>query len=83
MAAGVPVVTTTAGALPEVVGDAAILVEPGDSDALGAALERVLTDEDERVALVKRGLERASMFTWEACAKGLTDLYKDAARSRP
>ncbi len=82
MAAGVPVVTTTAGALPEVVGDAAILVEPGDSDALGAALEVVLTDEGERVALVERGFRRASMFTWEACAKGLTDLYKDAARSQ-
>ena len=55
MAAGVPVVTTTAGALPEVVGDAALLVEPGDSDALGTALEVVLTDEAERAALVERG----------------------------
>jgi glycosyltransferase involved in cell wall biosynthesis len=81
MAAGVPVVTTTAGALPEVVGDAAVLVEPGDSDALAHALERVLSDELERLALIERGHKRASMFTWEACAKGLTDLYDEAARN--
>lgn len=81
MAAGVPVVTTRSGALPEVVGDAAALVRPGDAEALGAALERLLTDEAERVALVERGHRRASMFTWEACAKGLADLYDEAARS--
>jgi glycosyltransferase involved in cell wall biosynthesis len=82
MAAGVPVVTTTSGALPEVVGNAALLVEPGDPEALAVALERVLTDEDERRALIERGLERASMFTWEACAEGLTSLYYEAAESR-
>ncbi|MGO9343673.1 MAG: glycosyltransferase family 4 protein [Acidimicrobiales bacterium] len=82
MAAGTAVVTTTAGALPEVVGDAALLVPPGDSDALGAALERLLSDESERLGLVERGHKRASMFTWEACAEGLTDLYKEAAGGR-
>lgn len=81
MAAGVPVVTTTAGALPEVVGDAAVLVEPGDSDALASALESVLSDEQERLFLIERGRKRASMFTWEASAKGLTDLYNEAARN--
>ncbi len=83
MAAGVPVVTTTAGALPEVVGDAAVTVPPGDSDALGAALDRLLGDEGERLELVERGHKRASMFTWEACAKGLTDLYEEASGRRP
>jgi glycosyltransferase involved in cell wall biosynthesis len=82
MAAGVPVVTTTAGALPEVVGDAAVLVPPGDSDALGGALERLLGDGAERLELVERGHKRASMFTWEACAKGLTDLYEEASGRR-
>ena len=68
MAAGVPVVTTNAGALPEVVGDAAVLVEPGDTDALAAALESVLSDEAERCSLIERGYFRASQFTWESCA---------------
>ena len=78
MAAGVPVVTTTAGALPEVVGEGALLVDPGDRDGLAAALERVLrggTDTDE---LVARGLERSRLFTWGACADGLARLYRDA-----
>lgn len=81
MAAGVPVVTTTAGALPEVVGDAAVLVRPGDTDALAGALELVLTDETERCSLIERGYRRAAQFTWENCASGLADLYRDAAGS--
>jgi glycosyltransferase involved in cell wall biosynthesis len=79
MASEVPVVTTTAGALPEVVGDAALMVGPGDTDALAAALELVLTDETERCSLIERGRVRASQFTWEKCARGLTDLYEEAA----
>jgi len=79
MAAGVPVVTTNAGALPEVVGDAAVLVEPGDTDALAAALESVLSDEAQRCSLIERGYLRASKFTWESCARGLEGLYRDAA----
>jgi glycosyltransferase involved in cell wall biosynthesis len=78
MAAGVPVVTTTAGALPEVVGDAALLVPPGDADALGRALELVLTDDTERCTLIERGHTRARQFTWESCARGLEGLYRDA-----
>jgi glycosyltransferase involved in cell wall biosynthesis len=82
MSAGVPVVTTTAGALPEVVGDAAELVAPGDTDELAGALERVLTDESRRMELVERGQRRASLFTWEACAQGLTELYREAVDDR-
>jgi glycosyltransferase involved in cell wall biosynthesis len=82
MSAGVPVVTTTAGALPEVVGDAAELVAPGDTDELAGALERVLTEEMHRKELVERGLRRASLFTWEACARGLTELYREAVDDR-
>jgi glycosyltransferase involved in cell wall biosynthesis len=78
MAAGVPVVTTTAGALPEVVGDAAVLVDAGDTEALAGGLELVLTDETERCSLIERGRLRASQFTWEKCANGLERLYRDA-----
>jgi glycosyltransferase involved in cell wall biosynthesis len=80
MAAGVPVVATRAGALPEVLGDAASLVAVGDTAALAAALSRVLDDEAARDDLVARGSERAAGYTWDRCAAGLTALYRDAAR---
>ena len=79
MAASVPVVATAAGAVPEVVGDGAVLVGPADVDGLAEALVHVLgggTDVDE---LVARGLARSSRFTWEACAEGLASLYGDAS----
>jgi len=81
MAVGVPVVATTAGSLPEVLGDAARLVPAGDPDALAGALAEVLDDEGRRAELVSRGLARAAGFTWEATAAGLDALYRDA-RSR-
>jgi glycosyltransferase involved in cell wall biosynthesis len=78
MVAGVPVVTTTAGALPEVVGDGAELVEPGDADALASAIDRLLVDDGARAALVARGRQRITAFSWKECAAGLAALYRDA-----
>jgi alpha-1,3-rhamnosyl/mannosyltransferase len=78
MAAGVPVVATSAGAVPEVVGDGAWLVDPGDADGLAERLVRVLDGGAEVEALVDRGRTRSRGFTWEACAAGLADLYRDA-----
>ena len=90
MAAGVPVVATSAGAVPEVVGDGALLVEPGDGDGLAGAISRVLDGGTDIEQLVDRGLRRSQEFTWDACAAGLVALYRDAvggrdagARSRP
>jgi glycosyltransferase involved in cell wall biosynthesis len=82
MAAGVPVVATAAGAVPEVVGDGALLVGAGDVDGLAGAVSWVLeggTDIDE---LVGRGLRRSAQFSWEACAQGLVGLYRDAVADR-
>jgi glycosyltransferase involved in cell wall biosynthesis len=78
MSAGVPVVTTTAGAVPEIVGDAAWLVPVGDTDALAAALATVVGDVAERTRLIEAGHRRAAMFSWEQCAGGLGRLYADA-----
>ena len=58
MSAGVPVVATAAGALPEVLGDAALLVPPGDGDALAAAMAGLLDDDSERARLVAAGHDR-------------------------
>ncbi len=78
MAAGVPVVATSAGAVPEVVGDAALLVDPDDVDALADALLSVLTDDATRGDLVARGHDRHRAFTWEQAVDGLLDLYRAA-----
>jgi glycosyltransferase involved in cell wall biosynthesis len=82
MAHGVPVVATTAGSIPEVVGDAALLVAPRDVDALAAALDRLLSNEGERASLIERGHRRSRRFSWQACGAGLADLYADAAAGR-
>jgi glycosyltransferase involved in cell wall biosynthesis len=83
MAASVPVVATAAGAVPEVVGDGAILVDPGDGDALAGALSLVLEGGSHVDALVASGLARSSHFTWAACADGLAVLYRDARAAGP
>lgn len=79
MAAGVPVVATRAGAVPETVGDAAVLVEPSDPAALAAALQSVLADPGVAAGLVARGGVRAKAFWWHDTAARMHVLYKDAA----
>jgi len=79
MAAGVPVVATAAGAVPEVCGDAALIVPVGDLDALVDALATALDDEARASALVAAGHRRSAGFTWERCAAGLVELYRDSA----
>lgn len=69
-AAGVPVVASAAGALPEVSGGAARLVPAGDPDALAEAIARVATDEDLRARLIAAGKQRAREFPVEAMARG-------------
>lgn len=69
MACGTPLVATTAGALPEVVGGAGLLVPPGDPDRLADALGRLLTEPNLRADLAAAGMRRASGFTWRRCAE--------------
>jgi glycosyltransferase involved in cell wall biosynthesis len=79
MAAGVPVVAARAGALPEVTGGAALLVDPTDEDALADALTRVLDDDAFRAELVARGRARADEFPWSRCVDELATLYHRVA----
>ena len=68
-AAGVPVLTSNVSSLPEVAGEAAVLVDPTDVDAIAAALTELVADEDLRAVLSAAGVARASRFTWEATAR--------------
>ena len=79
MAAGVPVVTTRAGALPEAVGDAALLVDPTDVDALADALGRVLDDPALRARCsCSRGYERVQDFSWATAVDEFVAVYRRA-----
>jgi alpha-1,3-rhamnosyl/mannosyltransferase len=76
MAAGTPLVASTAACLPEVVGDGGLLVAPDDVPALGEALEAVLTQPELRLRLVEAGRRQAAGFTWERCAELTLDTYR-------
>lgn len=74
MACGCPVVTSNIFAIPEVVGDAAAIIDrPDDIDALAAAIARIETDAGYKKALVERGLERIRRYDWDASAQALLD----------
>jgi glycosyltransferase involved in cell wall biosynthesis len=77
MAAGTPVVTSARSALPEVAGEAAVLVDPGDTEAIGMALRRLAGKEDLRRDFAFRGLARARLFTWEKAARETWDVYRE------
>lgn len=72
-----PVVCSDASSIPEVVGDAAELFDPHSSDALGAAVERVLSNTALRQTLIARGRERIKLFSWERCAQQTMNVYRE------
>ncbi len=78
MSAGVPVIASGRGAIPEVSGGAAELIEPTDVDAWAAAISRVLSDDAVATGMATRGLDRARAFTWDRSAAALADAYQDA-----
>lgn len=76
LASGTPVITSDSTAIPEVVGDAGLLIDPNDANALQAAIERLLADPALHARLVQRGLERADVFTWRRSAEVLAAAYR-------
>ncbi len=80
MQCGAPVVTTDISSMPEVAGDAALLVKPDDVDGLAAALTRVLSEDALVADLKRRGLARAALFSWERTARETRAVYEEAGR---
>jgi glycosyltransferase involved in cell wall biosynthesis len=79
MACGVPLISTSGGALPEVVGDAGIVVPPADADALAKAILRLLKSPEERIRYAKAGLARVnSVFSWKKAAQEVAAIYREA-----
>ena len=76
MACGTPVVVADRASLPEVVGEAGLLVDPDDADDIAQALARVLTDEPLRVRMRELGLVQAGRFTWERAARATLAVYR-------
>jgi glycosyltransferase involved in cell wall biosynthesis len=79
MGCGLPVVASNRTSVPEIVGDAALCVDPDDIDALAAAIARVLDEPDLRRDLVERGGRRLSRFCWDRAARETLDVLREAA----
>jgi glycosyltransferase involved in cell wall biosynthesis len=82
MASGTPVVTSNVSSLPEVTGDAALLVDPYDPSAIADGIRQVLTDEPLRQRLKLKGLERARQFSWEASVRRVREIYEQVASTQ-
>lgn len=83
MACGTPVVTSDVASLPEIVGDAGLLVAPLDSAGLAQAMYELLTKADLRRKLIDRGLQRARAFSWERTAQKTLEVYEQIAAESP
>lgn len=82
MAAGTPVVCSDAASLPEIVGDAGLLVNPNSAEEVAAAVTRLREDAALRTSLVEKGRRQAEQFTWQRTARELADLYAEIAPVR-
>jgi glycosyltransferase involved in cell wall biosynthesis len=82
MAAGAPVIASNSSALPEVAGDAALLVDPEDTEALATALRSVIENKSLRNELCSRGSQRIGVFTWENAVRKTWDVYREVLKTR-
>lgn len=80
MASGTPVIVSNVSSLPEVVGDAGLLVDPGDVEGWTVALHRVLTDNELHAEMSAKSLKRAAKFSWERAARETLDVYRKVAK---
>lgn len=80
MACGTPVITSNVSSLPEVVGNAAILIDPYNIKEMADAIYRVLHNENLKSEMVRKGLKQAKKFSWEKTARKTLEIYKEVAR---
>jgi glycosyltransferase involved in cell wall biosynthesis len=78
MACGTPVITSNCSSMPEVAGDAALLVDPQDVHALASKMLELAADQDLRASLRARGIGRAGQFSWENTARKTMAVYERA-----
>jgi glycosyltransferase involved in cell wall biosynthesis len=79
LACGTPIITSNVNGLEEIAGDAAVLVDPQDAEAISRALVQVLSDEDRRRELSARCLERSARFSWDTCARETLAIIESVA----
>jgi len=77
MACGCPVVTSNVTCMPEIAGDAGVLIDPYDVSSLAEGMYQVLTDHQLRQELKKKGLQRARLYSWERCARETLEVYRE------
>jgi len=82
MACGTPTIVSNVSSLPEVVGDAALLVDPSNWEEIAVAMHRLLSDEQLHQGLREKGLQRARYFSWESVARRTMEVYKLVSESR-
>jgi glycosyltransferase involved in cell wall biosynthesis len=80
MACGTPVIASNVSSIPEVAGDAAILVDPLDVEAIAEAIYKFHSNIEYQQSLIQKGLERATQFTWEESTKKIIDIYENLTR---
>lgn len=80
MSCGTPVLTSNAASLPEVVGDAAIMVDPMSVDSIYKGMKRLWDDKGLRLKLSEKGIERASKFSWEQTADRFSEIISRVAQ---
>lgn len=76
MNCGIPVIVSKIKVMPEVVGDAALLIDPHDVEGLGIAMHRLLTDQDLKDDLIAKGYKRAAHFSWAEAAQETLSVYR-------
>ena len=79
MACGTPVLTSNVSSLPEVVDNAALLIDPYDPDSIADGMEQILSDDTMRNDLIRRGRARAGSFSWEASVTRVLAIYRQVA----
>ena len=80
MACGVPVITSNTSSMPEIAGDAALIIDPFKPEEITAAMIRLINDKDLRTHLILRGYEQAARFSWRSMAQNVLEIYREIGK---